>query len=184
MFVAGGGEFALTFWCASYVRLRFVDAAWAGGVGTGCFAAGMIVGRIGWGYLIRQDQLKSLIFWSALAGAAITLLFPVMTSLPLFFALLFPAGIASAPYWPSVQSYCHDRMPDADATTLMILLSCAGVPGCGFVTWMIGVLGDKSGDLGLAFYLIPACYFILALLIGWDLRVEKPRADGRRVRES
>jgi hypothetical protein len=47
---------------------------------------------------------------------------------------------------------------------LMILLACAGVPGCGFFTWLMGYVGNHSG-LGEAFYLVPACYLLLALLI-------------------
>ncbi|HPT98349.1 MAG TPA: MFS transporter [Armatimonadota bacterium] len=169
MFVAGGGEFCLTFWCASYIQLSFMDAAWAGGVGTACFSAGMFLSRAGWGYLVRQDQLKHLIIWSALGGTLVTLLFPHLTNLWAFFALLVAAGVATGPFWPSVQSYCADRLPEVDTTMLFILLSCAGVPGCGFFTWLMGVLGNLcGGDLRLAFYLVPACYLILAGLIGYD----------------
>ncbi|HOA74326.1 MAG TPA: MFS transporter [Phycisphaerae bacterium] len=167
MFVAGGGEFCLTFWCASFIQLHFLDAAWAGGVGTACFAAGMVLGRTGWGYLIRQHQLKNLIVGSAIAGTLITLAFPWLTSLWLLFGLLFLAGIATAPFWPSVQSYCADRLPTADTTMLFILLSCAGIPGCGVFTWLMGYLGDRMG-LSAAFYIVPACYVTLAALIGYD----------------
>ena len=170
MFVAGGGEFCLTFWCASFIQLNVLDAAWAGGVGTACFAGGMVVGRTGWGYLIRQHQLKQLIVWSALAGTVITLLFPFVRNLWVLFGLLFLAGIASAPFWPSVQSYCADRLPETDTTMLFILLSCAGVPGCGVFTWLMGYVGDRTGNLGTAFYLVPACYLTLAALIGYDWR--------------
>lgn len=165
MFFAGGGEFCLTFWCASYIQLNFTAAPWAAGVGTACFAAGMIIGRIGWGYWLRQHQLKQLIVFSALAGTAITLFFPVMTNLWLFFILLTFAGIATAPFWPSVQSYCADCMPKSDTTMLFILLSCAGIPGCGFFTWLMGVIGNHSGLSG-AFYIVPICYITLALIIG------------------
>lgn len=168
MFVAGGGEFCLTFWCASYIQLSFLDAAWAGGVGTACFAGGMFLGRTGWGYLIQQHQLKHLIFWSALAGAAVTSLFPLLTNLWVFFGLLFVAGLAVAPFWPSVQSYSADRLPQTDTTMLYILLSCAGIPGCGVFTWLMGYLGDRTGDLRAAFWLIPGCFFTLAALIGYD----------------
>jgi hypothetical protein len=51
---------------------------------------------------------------------------------------------------------------------LFILLACAGVPGCGVATWLMGVIGNQSGGLTKAFYLVPACYLILALLIGYD----------------
>ena len=75
---------------------------------------------------------------------------------------------ATAPFWPSVQSYCADRMPETDTTMLFILLSCAGIPGCGVFTWLMGFLGNINGDLSLAFYLIPGCYLVLAGLIGYD----------------
>lgn len=170
MFVAGGGEFCLTFWCASFVQLNFVDAAWAGGVGTGCFAGGMVLGRTGWGYLIRQHQLRHLIVWSALGGALITLSFPFLTNLWTLFGMLFLAGIATAPFWPSVQSYSADRLPHTDTTMLFILLSSAGIPGCGVFTWLMGYVGSHTGDLRVAFYLVPACYLTLAALIGYDWR--------------
>lgn len=170
MFVAGGGEFCLTFWCASYIQLNFVDAAWAGGVGTACFAFGMVLGRTGWGYLIKQEYLKHLIVWSAIGGIIITLFFPIVTNLWVLFGMLFLAGIASAPFWPSVQSYSADRLPNTDVTLLFILLSAAGVPGCGVFTWLMGYVGDHMGGLRVAFYLVPACYFVLASLIIYDWR--------------
>ncbi len=168
MFVAGGGEFCLTFWCASYIQLSFTAAAWAGGVGTAFFAGGMVLGRTGWGYLIKQEHLKSLVLYSALGGAAVTFLFPIVTNLWLFFGLLFVAGIATAPYWPSVQSHCADKLHENDTTMLFILLSCAGVPGCGFFTWLMGYVGNQSGGLSTAFYLVPGCYLALAALIAFD----------------
>ena len=176
MFVAGGGEFCLTFWCASYIQLHFTSSAWVGGVGTACFAGGMVLGRTGWGYLLRQDQLKALILYSAAAGVLLTLFLPTVTHLGLFLGLLFLVGIATAPFWPSVQSYCADRLPHVDTTMLMILLACAGIPGCGVATWLTGVLGDRYG-LSVAFYLVPVCYLILGLLIGYDAyALQKPRS--------
>jgi len=182
MFVAGGGEFCLTFWVASYIQLNFMAAAWAGGVGTACFAAGMVLGRTGWGYLIKQQQLKGLIVWSAIGGTLVTLAFPLVTGLWTLFGLLFLAGIATAPFWPSVQSHSADRMPGADTTVLFILLACAGVPGCGVFAWLMGYLGDFAG-LRAAFYLVPACYLILAILIGYDWWRPAARA-GAEIREA
>ncbi|NLF19320.1 MAG: MFS transporter [Lentisphaerae bacterium] len=168
MFLAGGGEFCLTFWSASYIQLYLNPAPWAGGVGTACVAAGMALGRSGWGYLIRQHHLHRLILGSALAGVAVTLCLPAVRTLGLFLVLLFLAGLATAPFWPSVQSRCADRLPQVDTTMLFILLSCAGVPGCGVLTWLMGVLGDGPVGLGRAFYLVPACYLILAGVIAWE----------------
>lgn len=168
MFVAGGGEFCLTFWCASYIQLHFSSSAWVGGVGTAYFAVGMVLGRTCSGYLLTQKHLRGLIVVSALAGTIITLLLPLTTHINLLFLLLFLSGIATAPFWPSVQSYCADRLPQGDTTMLFILLACAGVPGCGVATWLMGYIGNQNGGLTRAFYLVPACYLILALLIGYD----------------
>jgi fucose permease len=175
MFLAGGGEFCLTFWSASHVQLRYGASAWAGGLGTAGFAAGMMLGRLGWGYALRQRHLKGLIVVSALGGTAVSVLLPIPSHLWLFFVLLFLAGIATAPFWPSLQSLCAERLPEVDTTMLLILLSCAGVPGCGFFTWLMGYLGNRSGDLSNAFLLVPGCYLVLALLmIGADRRPARP----------
>lgn len=167
MFAAGGAEFCLTFWCASYIQLNFTTTAWAGGLGTAFFAGGMVTGRTGWGYLIDQHQLRPLLIFSALAGTAISLTFPVMERIWVFFGLLFAVGIATAPLWPSIQSYAADRLPGTDTTMLFVLLSGAGIPGCGFFAWLMGVIGDHGG-LSRAFYLVPACFFALAVLIAID----------------
>jgi fucose permease len=128
----------------------------------------MVLGRTGWGYLISQHHLRPLIVWSALAGAAITLPLPWLTDLYVLFVLLFLGGVATAPFWPSVQSHCADRMPGTDTTMLFILLSCGGVPGCGVFTWLMGYIGNHFGGLRGAFFLVPASYLVLAALIGYD----------------
>lgn len=175
MFMAGGGEFCLTFWCATYIQLNFDSSAWMGGVGTACFAAGMVLGRTGWAYLIKQDQLRALIVYSAIGGTLVTLCLPVLTQLWFCLTVLFLAGIATAPFWPSIQSLCADRLPRADMTILMILLACAGIPGCGVATWLMGYIGDHGGGLGRAFFIAPACYLILGALIAWEGRSEEPK---------
>lgn len=175
MFVAGGGEFCLTFWCASYIQLHFAAAAWAGGVGTACFAAGMFLGRTGWGYLLRQDHLSGLVIGSAIVGAVVTVALPAMQSMAVFFGLLFLSGVATAPFWPSIQSYATTRLDGTDSTMLLILLSCAGVPGCGILAWLMGVLGNHVG-LNAAFYLVPACYIVLAGLMVYETRRQPARA--------
>jgi len=186
MFVAGGGEFCLTFWIASYVQLDFLDAAWAGGVGTACFAGGMFLGRTGWGHLIKQDHLKQLVVYSAIGGTFVTIPIVFVTNLWLLFVLLFFAGIASAPFWPSAQSYAATRLKHVDTTMLFILLSCAGIPGCGFFTWLMEYLKDVTGDLRITFLLIPGCYLVLGALIGFDWFLstrEKSAVDGSVISE-
>ena len=89
---------------------------------------------------------------------------PFLANVWILFVLLFFLGIATGPFWPSIQSYCVDRLKDSDATMIYILLSCAGVPGCGFFSWVMGYAGDQVG-LRTSFYLVPICYAGLGLLI-------------------
>lgn len=180
MFFAGAGEFGLTYWAASFIRIEFGGGAWAGGVGTACFAAGMMAGRLAWGYLIAEHRLSHLVLGSAVAAAAVCLPVPSLHSLPLLFAVLFLAGIACGPFWPSIQSYGVNELP-VDATMLLILLSCAGIPGCGLATWALGAVGDAHG-LRISFYMLPACFLVVAALIGTDRAMHGPagRTAGER----
>ncbi len=84
---------------------------------------------------------------------------------------LFLSGVAAGPFWPSIQSDGAIRVK-GDYTMQMILYSCAGVPGCGFFTAAMGILGDKIG-LRASFYLIPLCFFIVFLLMGYDWLTER-----------
>lgn len=180
MFFAGGGEFCLTFWCASFIQVEYAASAWAAGIGTASFAGGMIVGRMGGGILIRQKRLKEFLVYTALAATGISLFFPFLQSLSMLFVLLFFTGIATGPFWPSVQSYCSTRMT-VDNTMLFILLSAAGIPGCGFFTAVMGILGDHCG-LRYSFFLIPFCFIVLAALIGIDWHQSRTAAVERAKR--
>lgn len=166
MIFAGGGEFCLTFWCASYVQTSLKASAFMGGVATALFALGMIIGRLYGGAHVKEQHFKQLIIFAAAAGILIGLFFPYITTLPVLMFTLFFLGLASAPFWPSIQSYANTRMR-VDHTMLFILLSCAGVPGCGIFTYLMGVVGDKIG-FKESFYLVPICYGAMAILIGID----------------
>ena len=176
MFVAGGGEFGATFWCASLLRLDYNASPWIGGLATAVFSAGMMIGRTGSGLLIRQKNLPKLVMISAVIGALLSSFFTVIGSVAGVMVLLFFVGLASAPFWPSVQSYSVDRLSQLDSTTLYILLSCAGVPGCGALSVIMGKAGDLWG-LRMAFLAVPVCYLILAGLIAYDYFICKGRKN-------
>ena len=58
MVLAGGGEFCLTFWVSSFIRIDYAGSPWLGGLGTAVFAGGMIVGRMVSGFLVSQQRLR------------------------------------------------------------------------------------------------------------------------------
>ena len=84
----------------------------------------------------------------------------------LFFAAMFFAGGGEycLTFWPSIQSLCVDRLPRLDSTLAFIVLSCAGVPGCGFFTWLMGLAGDRFG-LARSFALVPLSYLVMVALV-------------------
>ena len=134
----------------------------------------MFLGRTGFGSYVPQRHLKQLVVTVGLFGAAVSALvvpfalhadaLPPGTVKPALFLLLFLCGIGSAPFWPSIQSLCVDRLPRLDSTLAFIVLSCAGVPGCGFFTWLMGLAGDRFG-LARSFALVPVSYLVMVALV-------------------
>ena len=163
MFLCGGGEGGLTFWSASLLQKDFGMAAREGGIGAACFSAGMIIARLAIGVMVKQHQMLRLILSSAIAITMISLVIPGVHSFLGIGIVLFLAGLSTACFWPSLQSYSVDTMP-ADSTMLFILLSLAGIPGFSAVIWLMGFLGDRCG-LRAGFYLIPAVFGIFILLL-------------------
>ena len=181
MFVAGGGEFGMTFWCAALLRLEYNAAPFTGALATAVFSGGMMLGRTSSGIFIKQRHLPILIISMALTGAVVCIFFYFISTIAGVMILLFFAGLASAPFWPSVQSYSVDRLHKLDSTTLYILLSCAGVPGCGVFSAVMGKVGDMWG-LRAAFMVVPICYIILFALISLDYFALGGRKDMRSLK--
>lgn len=178
MFMGAGAEYCLTFWTAAYLQLTFHASALVAVFGTAAIAAGMFLGRAGFGFFARKEYLKHILLFCSLGTIPLILLlaylkpemFPslnIMFSLLIF--ILFLCGIGIAPFWPTLQVYGVEQLPELNSTMLYIYFSAMGVPGCGFFTWIMGVLGDRFGLRG-AFLMLPASLAIYALIIfaeGW-----------------
>ena len=176
MFVGGGAEFGLTFWASSFVRLNLNGTAAQGAMTTLIFSAGMIAGRLGSAALIPQKHLFRLLLCSAGAGAAVSLALPFVHTLWLGMGLFLLLGVACAPLWPSTQSYCTDRLPRLDPTVVYIILSCAGTPGCGFVTWILGELGDRF-TLRYSVLAVPVCLALFVTLLALERLRKGPQTE-------
>ena len=140
----------------------------------------MFLGRTGGGFLVPHKYLLHLIIVMGIFATMVSSVIPHLGTLApnssaggntgnwgilaLFFLVLFLAGIGTAPFWPSIQSYAVDCLPKLDTTMLLVLLSCAGVPGCGFFTLLMGYVGNAWG-LALSFYLVPLCFATMTLLV-------------------
>ncbi len=166
IFCGGGAEGAFLFWSASYIQLNFQAVARAGAVGTACFAAGMVVGRLATGRYVRQNQLRSLIIASALFGTTVSVFAYLVNNMLGFFALLFAAGLSIACFWPSIQSHAATVLR-VDSTMLFILLSVAGIPGFGFISWVMGLIAEQAG-LRISLLVAPALLAMLAAVMIFD----------------
>ncbi len=178
MVMGAGAEYCLTFWAAAYLQLTFQASAWLAGAGTAAIAAGMFLGRVGFGFFAKKEYLKHILL--ICSAAMIPLIFLLAYLTPEMFPspnwmfvslilILFFSGVTVAPFWPTLQVYGVGQLPELDSTMLYIYFSAMGVPGCGFFTWIMGVLGDNFGLRG-AFMLLPASLVIYALTIfaeGW-----------------
>ncbi len=182
MFFGAGAEFGLTFWSAAYVQLNFHTGAWVAGLGTGAIALGMFIGRTGFGYFARPRNLRYILLGTGIGTIPVTLLLallepgmmPVRLLYALLFLLLLLAGIGISPFWPTVQVYGVTSMPRLDSTMLYIYFSALGIPGCGFFTWLMGILGDYFGLKG-AILVVPACLALFSAVIYWECWILEKR---------
>ncbi len=171
IFCGGGAEGAFTFWSASYIQLHFDTLARAGAVGTAAFAAGMVIGRLASGRFVHQGGLRRLIIVSAFVGIAASLGAWAIDSVAGFFLVVFFAGLSIACFWPSIQSHAADTMP-VDSTMLFILLSCAGIPGFGLTSWVMGLIAEQHG-LRASLLVIPALLLVLAVAMLLSTRARR-----------
>ena len=172
MAIHAGGEGIFMFWSASYIQINFSASSWAAGIGAGLLAVGMVIGRTFAGYFLEQRHFKNAIIYFAIFGVAVSITFPLITELWVIFVVLFLSGIATAPIWPSLTSYCTERLGHLDNTMTMILLTISATPGGVIFMLIVGYIAVVKGGLTDAFYLVPLCFFIVATLIYIESRLK------------
>lgn len=166
MFLGGAAEGAFTFWSASFIQLSHGGGARAAGIGVALFAGGMIAARLAFGAWVPQRRLWHLLFYSEVFGVAASVAIPLLASLLAVYVGLFLAGVSVACFWPTLQAYAVDRMR-FDPTGVFILLSCGGIGGFAFVSWTMGMVGDRYG-LVSSFWIIPGCLVGLTAALLWE----------------
>jgi fucose permease len=141
---AGATEVTLAQWTSAFAErgLGFSKVV-ADVAGFGLFGAGMIAGRLWFGFkgegrhLYRSLQVGS--WGSALVCVVISLApWPVVS----LGAGLF-AGFLVSMLWPGVVSLTAARFPLAGAS-MFALLAAGGDAGAGFMPWLLGVLTDQA----------------------------------------
>ena len=165
IFFAGGGEWCLTFWTPSFIRLVHNGNWFVSGMAMALFASGMIAGRMLSGVLVPQKKLPQLLLWCGIFSIVVGGFIPFAPGIVTVCILITLCGVGVGPFWPSIQSVCVDKLK-LDSTLTYIILSCAGIPGCGIFTWLQGTLGD-IGFIGLrySFFLMPLSVLIMTVLL-------------------
>lgn len=165
IFFAGGGEWCLTFWTPSFIRLVHDGSAFVSGMAMALFAFGMVAGRMLSGMLVPQKNLPQLLLWCGVFSIAGGCVIPFAPNIWLACLLITLCGVGVGPFWPSIQSVCVDKLK-LDSTLTYIILSCAGIPGCGFFTWLQGAVGDiEAVGLRYSFFLMPLSILIMTILL-------------------
>ncbi len=180
MFFGAGAEFGLTFWATAYIELTFKTTAFIAGLGTGAIALGMVAGRTYFGYIAKPGKLRYILLFTALGTIPLTVILAFLKSgmmpepvlFPLLFTVLFLCGIGISPYWPTTQVYGVANLPHCDSTLLYIYYSTLGIPGCGFFSWLMGLVGDHFGLKG-TILVVPACLAIFAAVIYYECWIRK-----------
>jgi fucose permease len=171
MFFSGAGEFAFAYWSASYIQINFDALPRAGAFGAAAFALGMAVGRITTSKLANKFGLKKIIITSSALGAVFSLTFSIIHSPVIIYGYLFIVGLFVACLWPSIQSYAATVI-EADATALMVFLSCFGIPGTSVAVLLMGIIGDAY-SLHAAFSVAPVFIFLVVVFMLLEGKVEK-----------
>jgi fucose permease len=169
LFFAGGAEGGFTFWTASFIQIEYGTLPRAGGLGTAVFALGMAAGRLLTSRLASRLGLKRILILSISLALAGGIGFYFVSSLYVLYVLTLFLGFCMAPFWPSIQTWAVRRL-GADATMVMVLLSCFGIVGFSLVNFIMGVIGD-IWDLRISFLMVPAVLLILLVLMILEKRI-------------
>lgn len=188
MFFGAGAEFGLTFWAAAYINLTFHTSVFVAGVGTGVIALGMFLGRALLGYFAKPERLRHILLGTGLGTIPVVILLAFLNEFALpewalftvLFLLLFVAGFGIASYWPTTQVYGVSSLSHCNSTLLYVYYSTLGVPGCGVLSWLMGVVGDVYGLTG-ALMVIPVCLLIFCAVIYYECYFRAGRIAGQRT---
>ncbi len=174
MVCAGATEASYTFWSATYVQLHFDELPRAGAFATALFAGSMAVGRLACGKAAHYVSLPRIILASALVGALVAIMPAFVESVGMFYLSLVLAGFSVACFWPTIQAHAAATM-EVDSTLLFIFLSCLGIPGYGFISLLMGIIGDAAG-LQKSFLIVPGLFLTLAAGMFFAEKSEKRNA--------
>ncbi len=147
LFLAGAAEVTLAQWTSAYAEKGLgCSKAVADLVGFGLFGAGMIAGRLWFGFKGEVTSLYRLMTCGALGTAAMYAVISLTPWPAPALAACAVAGFCVSLLWPGVVSLAAARFPLAGAS-MFALLAATGDAGAGLAPWGVGVIADHATGL-------------------------------------
>ena len=163
MLLTAGTMGSMVYWGPSFLQ----DVYGASGKGSSAALAGfmvaMAVGRFGTGAATRVAPLLRIMLAMAVLAAACTAVIVVVDSLPVTLVVYVVAGLGIACFWPGLVALGVGRI-GAGSTTLLAMISSAGILGFGFIPAGVGLLAARC-DLRAALGICPAAMAATAALL-------------------
>jgi fucose permease len=150
-------------WLAKYLTdVRRLDKSTALNILSLGFALGLLVGRLAASRILINVPALSVTLGASLAMAITTLAMMQVTSPSAAWVVVFCAGLAMAPVFPTTLALVGDAFPRMTATAMGIVITC-GWLGPAVSSSIIGGVA-KSHSLGTALLLLPGFSAVLILV--------------------
>jgi len=155
-------------WLARYLtEVRKLDKSTALNILSLGFALGLLVGRLAVSRILINVSALSVTLVASVAMAITTFAMLQFTSPSAAWVVVFCAGLAMAPIFPTTLALVGDAFPRMTATAMGIVITC-GWLGLAVSSPIIGNVANKHG-LGTALLLLP-CFSVLMILVNLSLR--------------
>jgi fucose permease len=155
-------------WLARYLtEVRKLDKSTALNILSLGFALGLLVGRLVVSRILINVSALSVTLGASVAMAITTLAMLQVNSPSAAWVLVFCAGLAMAPLFPTTLAMVGDAFPRMTATAMGIVITC-GWLGPAVSSSIIGDVA-KSHSLGTALLLLPA-FSVIMILVNLSLR--------------
>ena len=183
LFVYVACEVGVFNWLVKYLMSVNVAESMAKSVVGWGFAGGLVIGRLVISGLLTRMNLKPIdvTLYAAVAMAVTTFAMLQVNEPTLVGAVVFLAGIAMAPVFPTTLAIVGDAFPRGTATAMGIVIT-AGWTGLAVSSAIIGSVAKESG-LKTALMVLPCAAVIMAIanLALRPILAKKPNASAARA---
>ena len=150
-------------WLTSYLKTRGIPEADALKILSLGFALGLLLGRMVVSRILIKTPAVTVTLWSSVAMAIATFAMLQASDPTLAAVMVFFAGVAMAPVFPTTLAMVGDAFPAGTATAMGIVITFGWV-GLAVSSPIIGsVAGEGNSNLGTALMLLPG--FSLAMIV-------------------